>query len=133
MKTAKTELANDNGITISGLRSTPQWREVAHEKANPNGKIHIEVDLPNTISKSATLTEVNGAVRFEIEQENIDILIQLLQEARTKISKTDIPNPMVDKLVEVYQEMLDNKEVDKEWKNTETYTNTAPYHTGLIA
>jgi hypothetical protein len=26
-----------------------------------------------------------------------------------------------------------NKEVDKEWKNIETYTNTVPYHTGLIA
>ena len=70
MKTAKTELANDNGITISGLRSTPQWREVAHEKANPNGKVHVEVDIPNTISKSATLTQANGGVRFEIEQEN---------------------------------------------------------------
>jgi len=110
MKTDKTELANDNGITVSGLRDTPEWWEVADKNANPNGKVHIEVDIPNTISKSATLTQANGGVRFEIEQENIDMFIDLLQTAKRKLNQIDIPNPMIDRLVEIYQEKLDSKE-----------------------
>ena len=110
MKTNKTELANDNGITVSGLRDTPEWWEIADKNANPNGKVHIEVDIPNTISKSATLTQANGGVRFEIEQENIDMFIDLLQTAKKKLNQIDIPNPMIDRLVEIYQEKLDNKE-----------------------
>jgi hypothetical protein len=110
MKTDKIELANDNDITVSGLRDTPEWWEVADNKANPNGKVHIEVDIPNTISKSATLTQANGGVRFEIEQENIDMFIDLLQTAKKKLNQIDIPNPMIDRLVEIYQEKLNNKE-----------------------
>ena len=72
--------------------------------------MYIEVDIPNTISKSATLTQANGGVRFEIEQENIDMFIDLLQTAKRKLNQIDIPNPMIDRLVEIYQEKLNNKE-----------------------
>ena len=104
MKTNKIELASNNNLIVSGLRITPQWWEIADKKASPYGEIRIEIDIPNTISKSATLTEVNGGVKFEIEQNNIDMLIDLLQTAKKKLNKTEISNPILDRLVEKYIE-----------------------------
>jgi hypothetical protein len=38
------------------------------------------------------------------------MFIDLLQKAKRKLNQIDIPNPMIDRLVEIYQEKLDNKE-----------------------
>lgn len=107
MRNEGIELCNNKGVSILARRETPQWYEVSRGKADPNGKLHMIIDLPNTISKSATLTNVNGAVRFEIEQENIEMFIELLVQARIKMSETKFDNPLVDKLVEIYQEVLE--------------------------
>tara|TARA_R100001163_G_C5044866_1_gene182309 strand:+ start:522 stop:782 length:261 start_codon:yes stop_codon:yes gene_type:complete len=50
----------------------------------------IVIDIPNTISKSASLTGVNGAVEIEIDASDLNMFRRQIFDAVKELSKLDV-------------------------------------------